>query len=226
MKHEPKISRRRVLASGLSTAALSSVALSSVALSPVVAALMPTPRQGLGPFYPSLKPLDSDTDLVAVAGHGKQAAGQVVHVMGRVVDARGRPAGGARVEIWQCDAFGRYHHPRDAGAEGRGGGDPNFQGYGQTVLAADGAYRFRTIRPVPYPGRAPHIHFAVSGPGFEPLVTQMYVAGEPRNAGDWILNSVGDEAARASLIVDLGPAPEIEPGALRGVFDIVLGGNS
>lgn len=221
MKHEPSISRRRVLASGLSSAALS-----SVVLSPVVAALVPTPRQSLGPFYPSLKPLDSDSDLVNVAGHGKRAVGQVVHVMGRVLDTAGRPAQGARVEIWQCDALGRYHHRRDAGTDGTGGGDPGFQGYGRTVLAADGAYRFRTIRPVPYPGRAPHIHFAVSGPGLEPLVTQMYVAGEPRNAGDWILNGVGDERARASLIVDLGPAPEIETGALKGVFDIVLGGNA
>ena len=223
---KPMISRRGVLASGLSAVALSSVTLSTVALSPVAAGLVPTPRQSLGPFYPSLKPLDSDTDLVSVAGHGKRAAGQVAHVMGRVLDAAGRPAGGGRVEIWQCDAFGRYHHPRDAGTEGTGGGDPNFQGYGRTVLAADGAYRFRTIRPVPYPGRAPHIHFAVSGPGFEPLVTQMYVAGEPRNAGDWILNRVRDERARASLIVDLRPAPDIEPGALMGVFDIVLGGNA
>lgn len=220
MKHESMISRRRVLASGLSAAALS-----PVALSPVLAALVPTPRQSLGPFYPRLKPLDSDTDLVAVAGHGKRAAGQVAHIMGRVLDAAGRPARGARVEIWQCDALGRYHHPRDAGREGRGGGDPNFQGYGRTALSEDGAYRFRTIRPVPYPGRAPHIHFAVSGPGFEPLITQMYVAGEPRNADDWILNSVRDAPARASLIVELAPAAEIEPGALKGVFDIVLGGN-
>ena len=221
IKHEPGISRRRVLASGLS-----SVALSSVALSPVVAALVPTPRQSLGPFYPSLKPLDPDTDLVAVAGHGKQAAGQVAHVMGRVLDTAGRPVHGARVEIWQCDALGRYHHPRDAGRQGTDGGDPNFQGYGVTVLAADGAYRFRTIRPVPYPGRAPHIHFAVSEPGFEPLVTQMYVAGEPGNEKDWLLNNVRDERARASLIVDFGPAPDIEPGAVKGVFDIVLGGNT
>ena len=218
MKHQTMMSRRGVLASGLSV-----VALSHITSSPVAAALVPTPRQTLGPYYPTLKPFDSDTDLVAVAGHGKQAAGQVTHVMGRVLDAAGRPAGGARVEIWQCDALGRYHHPRDAGRQGTGGGDPNFQGYGQTVLAEAGAYRFRTIRPVPYPGRAPHIYFAVSGPGFEPLVTQMYVAGEPRNAEDWILNRVRDAPARASLVVDLGPAPELEPGALRGVFDIVLG---
>ncbi|MDP6120613.1 MAG: hypothetical protein QF450_04290 [Rhodospirillales bacterium] len=122
--------------------------------------------------------------------------------------------------------LGRYHHRRDAGSEGTGGGDLNFQGYGRTALGADGAYRFRTIRPVPYPGRAPHIHFVVSGPGLEPLITQMYVAGEPRNGGDWILNGVGDERARVSLIVDLGPAPETETGALKGVFDIVLGGQA
>jgi len=123
------------------------------------------------------------------------------------------------VEIWQCDALGRYHHPQD-----RGGGDPNFQGFGHTVTDADGGYRFRTIKPVPYPGRAPHIHFAVMGGGLRRLTTQMYVAGHPLNQGDWILNSVGDIRARERLIVSLAPAADIEPGALAGQFDIVLGG--
>jgi protocatechuate 3,4-dioxygenase beta subunit len=90
------------------------------------------------------------------------------------------------------------------------------------LVGADAAFRFRTIKPVPYPGRAPHIHFAISGPGIERLTTQMYVAGEPANARDGILGRVRDAAARARLIVPLEPAPEMEPGALAGRFDIVL----
>ena len=99
--------------------------------------------------------------------------------------------------------------------------DENFQGYGQTISDAAGGYRFRTIRPVPYPGRTPHIHFAVSGPGFPRFVTQMYVAGEPQNERDGVLMSVPDPDARARLIVPLEPAAE--PGALAATFDIVLG---
>jgi protocatechuate 3,4-dioxygenase beta subunit len=182
------------------------------------AALLPTPRQSEGPFYPTLLPLDADNDLVTVAGREARAAGTVTHVFGRVLDADAQPLAGARVEIWQCDAAGRYHHPGDP----RGPADPNFQGFGHTLAAADGGYRFRTIRPVPYPGRTPHIHFAVIAPGRQRLVTQMYVAGEPGNARDGLYNAIRDPAARASVTVELAPAGDLEPGALAGRFDIVL----
>lgn len=122
------------------------------------------------------------------------------------------------MEIWQCDANGVYLHPRSSGAGRRDGG---FQGYGQAISAADGAYRFRTIRPVAYPGRTPHIHFAISGADFEQLITQMYVAGEPQNERDGVLNRI-DPAARASVIVALEPADAVEAGALQGQFDIVI----
>ena len=85
------------------------------------------------------------------------------------------------MEIWQCDANGRYRHPRDRGDVEE---DPNFQGFGHTVTDADGHYRFRTIRPVPYPGRTPHIHAAVIQEGARPFVTQIYVADEPLNLRD------------------------------------------
>ena len=181
-------------------------------------ALTPTPRQSTGPYYPSSLPLDADNDLVEVRGSDRRAAGIVTHVTGRVIDARGRPIRGARVEIWQCNAFGRYHHPRDTRDAPV---DPYFQGYGRSVTGNDGLYRFRTIKPVAYPGRTPHIHFAVSGEGFERLVTQMYVAGEPRNAGDVLLNRVRDARARARLVVALEPVPGA-PGELSGRFDLVL----
>ncbi|MGH7186707.1 MAG: intradiol ring-cleavage dioxygenase, partial [Pseudomonadota bacterium] len=110
-----------------------------------------------------------------------------------------------------------YRHPGDA----PGPRDQGFQGFGRVVTDADGSYRFRTIRPVPYPGRTPHIHFAVLPPQRPRLVTQMYVAGEPLNERDFVLNSIPDEAARARLIVALEPSGE-ESGALQGRFDIVL----
>jgi protocatechuate 3,4-dioxygenase beta subunit len=188
---------------------------------PQAAALPPTPRQTPGPFYPLSFPADSDNDLVRIAGHSGAAAGTVTYVSGRVLDPDGRPVAGARVEIWQCDANGRYHYVDDGGA-GRPR-DENFQGYGQVTTDEAGGYRFRTIRPVPYPGRAPHIHFAVSGPGLPRFTTQMYVAGDPLNERDRILMGVRDAAARARLIIPLRPAPEREAGALAGTFDIVLG---
>ena len=197
------------------------MATTAVVLAPhwATAAETPTPAQTEGPFYPRAFPLDVDNDLVRVSGRDGQAGGDILHVMGRVLDVNGRPVQGAKVEIWQCDRFGVYHHVGDRSARQ----DPDFQGYGRTVAAADGAYRFRTIRPVPYPGRTPHIHFIITPPGTPRLTTQMYVAGEPRNDSDGILRAIRDPAARARVIVSLTAATDIESGALLGRFDIVLG---
>jgi protocatechuate 3,4-dioxygenase, beta subunit len=183
------------------------------------AALLPTPAQTEGPFYPLTLPLDADNDLVQVEGQAQRAAGTVLHLAGRVRGQDGRPVAGAWIEIWQCDAFGVYHHSRDR----RGPADPNFQGFGATTATADGAWRFRTIEPVPYPGRTAHIHFKIAGPGFAPLTTQMYVAGQPLNAGDAIYRGIADPAARAAVTVPLEPASGLEPDALGARFDIVLG---
>jgi protocatechuate 3,4-dioxygenase, beta subunit len=190
------------------------------ALRAIAAQLLPTPRQTPGPFYPRTYPTDADNDLVHVSGRTEPARGIVTQIAGRVLDRSGRAVSGARVEIWQCDANGRYHHVHDGRTDPPR--DENFQGFGQTVTDATGGYRFLTIRPVPYPGRTPHIHFAVSGRDFRRFITQMYVAGEPGNERDWLLLAVRDPAARARLIVPLQPAPEIGPGALAGSFDIVL----
>lgn len=184
------------------------------------ARLPSTPQQTAGPFYPLSIPADSDNDLVKVAGHNGIAKGSITYVSGRVLDPDGRALRGARVEIWQCDSNGRYHYVRDRAEPPL---DDNFQGYGQTVTDETGGYRFRTIRPVPYPGRTPHIHFAVLAPELTRFTTQMYVAGEPLNERDGVLMGVRDPAARARLIVPLRPAPELEANALAGTFDIVLG---
>jgi protocatechuate 3,4-dioxygenase, beta subunit len=178
-----------------------------------------TPRQTAGPFYPVEIPPDSDANLIQVAGRSQPAAGNPIQVQGVVCDDRGRPLSGGRIEIWQCDAFGRYHHPGDRG----GAADPNFQGYGQVLLDDRGRYAFRTIKPVAYPGRTPHIHFAVSGPGIERLTTQMYLKGHPLNARDFLYNAIRDPAARDSITVDFTPAPEIGPRFEAGRFDLMLG---
>jgi protocatechuate 3,4-dioxygenase, beta subunit len=210
------IARRRML-----EIAAGSVAIFSLGAPGRAATLPPTPRQTAGPFYPLSIPADSDNDLVRITGHNGGAKGTVSYVSGHILDPGGRPLSGARVEIWQCDTNGRYHYVRDASADTPL--DDDFQGYGQTITDEKGGYRFRTIRPVPYPGRTPHIHFAVSGPGLTRFTTQMYVAGEALNERDGILMGVRDPAARARLIVPLRPAPEVEANALAGTFDIVIG---
>lgn len=183
------------------------------------AALLQTPAQTRGPFYPRTLPLDSDNDLVQVAGRSALAKGEITDLRGRVLDERGRPIAGARVEIWQCDAYGRYHHPRDRRNAPL---DENFQGYGRFTTSDEGAYRFRTIKPVPYPGRAPHIHFAVTAPGAETFITQMYVAGAPENGRDYLLNRIADARQKARLMVAFTPAGDGAAG-LDARFDIVLG---
>ncbi len=211
----PAMGRRRFLFGGL--AAAGGLLLPSP-LALAQGALVATPRQTPGPFYPVQFPPDVDHDLVVLRGSAARAEGTVTHVMGRVLGLDGRPIAGATVEIWQCDARGRYLHPGDAGPRPR---DTAFQGYGRTTSGPDGAYRFRTIRPVPYPGRTPHIHFVVTAPGRRELVTQMYVAGEPRNEGDGLYRSLRP-AERQAVTVRLEPANGIEGGALAGTFDIVL----
>jgi protocatechuate 3,4-dioxygenase beta subunit len=181
--------------------------------------LILTPGQTEGPFYPTSFPADTDSDLVRVTGQARQAVGQVTHIMGRVLNRLGEPLSGALVEIWQCDANGIYDHPAARGGKRR---DTAFQGYGRSAANASGRYSFRTIRPVAYAGRTPHIHFKISAPGIAGLTTQMYVAGEPRNASDAVLGAIRNRAQRESVIVALSGAGEIEAGALKGTFDIVL----
>ncbi len=183
------------------------------------AELVPTPRQMAGPFYPLEFPLDQDSDLVTVQGRNGIAHGEVTNIGGRVLDARGEPMAGVRIEIWQVNGYGRYHHEADGSDKPL---DPNYQCYGTVVTGGDGAYRFRTVRPLPYPGRAPHIHFALSRPDFGGFTTQMYVAGAPENERDFLLSRIRDRRARDSLIVPLSPAGT---GELAGEFNIVLTGD-
>ena len=205
------LDRRRLLA-GLAGLGLAGPA---AAAGPLVL----TPGQTEGPFYPVTIPADHDHDLVRVEGAAARAMGTVLHLTGRVLDRWGRPLREALVEIWQCDAHGVYRHPRAPLQEMA---DPGFQGYGRTLLGPDGAYRFRTIRPVPYPGRTPHIHVAVVVPGTGRLVSQLYVEGEPLNERDPLFRAIGDRAARERVLMRLEDGSAIEPGALATRVDLVL----
>ena len=169
-----------------------------------------------GPFYPLTFPLDQDNDLVSVNGRPGIAYGIITNIVGQVLDDKGQRQAGVRVEIWQVNGYGHYHHVGDGNNKPI---DPNFQGYGTAVTGADGGYCFRTIKPVAYPGRAPHIHFALTRKDFGTFSTQMYVAGAPENERDFLLTGIRDRRARASLIVALATS---STGELAGEFNIVL----
>jgi protocatechuate 3,4-dioxygenase beta subunit len=185
------------------------------------AALAATPQQTEGPFYPTSFPADMDNDLVQVRGQTARAMGTVLHLQGRVLDLDGRPVRAAVVEIWQCDAQGLYDHPRQPGRERR---DSAFQGYGRMLAGGDGAYSFRTLKPVAYPGRAPHIHFKVTTSNGRLLTSQFYIAGEPGNERDGVFRAAArDPRQRERIEMRLAPAPGLEPGALATTMDIVVG---
>jgi protocatechuate 3,4-dioxygenase beta subunit len=205
--------RRELLQAGVAAGLSLTASLSRAA------ALLATPPQAEGPFYPIELPLDQDNDLVHVAGQDGTAVGTIIDVYGQLSDEAGRPLEGVHLEIWQVNGYGRYHHPGD---EQDKPWDPSFQGYGRTLTDAQGRYRFRTVRPMAYPGRAPHIHFALSDSRFATFYTQMYLAGAPENARDFLLSSVRDRQARERLIVALQPSAA-QGAEQAGRFDIVLG---
>jgi protocatechuate 3,4-dioxygenase beta subunit len=175
-----------------------------------------------GPFYPYNRlPLDTDNDLVIVGDDTTPAVGVVSHVGGRLLDSRGEPIKNATVEIWQADSSAVYLAERD---RRRGEFDGHFQGYGRFETASDGAYRFRTIKPVPYPGRpAPHIHFKMTAKGQRPWTTQLFAKGHPGNARDGVYRGLGDEKAKATVTMDFTPVKDSPAGELATTFDIVLG---
>ncbi len=179
-----------------------------------------TPKQTEGPFYPDKLPLDTDNDLLVINDTLTPAVGEITHLSGRILDARGNPIRNAVVEIWQCDNAGAYLHSKTGNADKR---DQHFQGFGRFLTGRAGEYGFRTIKPVPYPGRTPHIHVAVKVPGQEKFVTQCYVKGHPGNEKDGILRSIRDEKTRESVLVDFRPIQGSRVGELAARFDVVLG---
>ena len=162
-----------------------------------------------GPFYPP-RPWraqwpDWDADLTRVEGDGTPAAARGEHLALtlRVADTLGRIVDGTEVEIWQCDALAAYRHPGVRRVDGAY--DPGFQGFGSAMAGRDGRVRFRTIRPVPYPGRTPHIHLTLRHPNFGELTTQLFVEGDPGNERDVLWRRLRPED-QAPLALRLQPA--------------------
>lgn len=201
--HSPLLSRRQCLgqtalyavtAATAATAGAATVAASFVwrsAHAQSAAPLQLTPSQTEGPFYPDKMPRDTDFDLLR-NGTLQTTRGQATWLTGRVTDTSGKPVAGAMVEIWQCDNDGYYHHSGDGGRA-----DPAFQGFGRVQVAADGSYRFRTLRPAQYAGRTPHIHMKVKLANRDLLTTQLYVANDPGNPRDGLWQRLSADAKAA-----------------------------
>jgi len=157
--------------------------------------LAKTAKATEGPYYPTpkMRTDDIDNDLVKIEQRVKQAGGEVVHLAGTVSDTSGTLLSGLRVEIWQCDVNGRYIHTSDSNRAER---DADFQGFGHTYTDESGAYEFRTIKPVSYPGRTPHIHVKVFRDDTV-LTTQFYLKGHPENERDRLFNRMSPEQQAA-----------------------------
>ena len=182
--------------------------------------LVRTPAQMEGPFYPDKLPLDTDNDLIVINDTLTPSVGEITWLSGRILGSGGQPLRNAVVEIWQCDNNGAYLHSGTTNAERR---DKNFQGFGRFLTGSTGEYLFRTIKPVPYPGRTPHIHFQVKVKGQEPFTTQCYIKDHPGNARDGILNSIRDPRAKASILVAFVTLKESKAGEQAAKFDLVPG---
>jgi protocatechuate 3,4-dioxygenase beta subunit len=184
--------------------------------------LVKTPRQTEGPFYPNKLPLDTDNDLIIVNDSASPALGTITHLGGRILSPSGEPVRNALVEIWQCDANGVYLHTRDSGPK-EDKQDKNFQGFGRFLTGSAGEYYFRTIKPVPYPGRTPHIHFKVKRSSKELLTTQCYIKGHAGNERDGVYRGIRDPKARDAVTIDFAPLQGSKIGEVAARFNIVLG---
>jgi protocatechuate 3,4-dioxygenase, beta subunit len=179
-----------------------------------------TPKQTEGPFYPDKLPLDTDNDLLIINDASTPAIGEVTHLTGRILDAKGDPVRNALVEIWQVDGNGAYIHSKDSQKDKH---DKNFQGFGRFLTGSTGDYYFRTIKPVKYPGRCPHIHYKILKGNKELLVTQCYIKGEQSNDRDGVYRGIRDPKARDSVTIDFQPIKDSKVGELAARFEIVLG---
>ena len=185
--------------------------------------LLASPSLTEGPFYPDRLPLDRDNDLIIVNDSLTPAVGEITHLTGRVLSTSGEPIKDATIEIWQCDANAVYLHTADSGPKSKQQ-DKNFQGFGRFTTGSTGEYRFRTIKPVPYPGRpAPHIHVKVLKGDRELLTTQIFVRDHAGNRQDGVYAGVRDLIDRELVLADFRKIPDSKTGELAASFDVVIG---
>jgi protocatechuate 3,4-dioxygenase beta subunit len=179
-----------------------------------------TAKMTEGPFYPDHMPLDTDNDLLLINEAATPDLCEITYLTGRVLSKTGPPIRNAFVEIWQCDANGVYLHTKSSNSKKR---DSNYQGYGRFLTDSKGRYAFRTIKPVRYPGRTPHIHFGVSKQGKRILTTQLLINGDPRNQKDGLFKRIKDPAAQKTVMADFLPIKGSKIGELAAEWDMVLG---
>ena len=180
-----------------------------------------------GPLYGHNPIGETDNDLTRQ--HPGEPIGERIIVAGQVMDEDGRPVPCTLIELWQCNAAGRYRHNQDGHPAPL---DPNFTGAGRTMTDHNGNYRFMTIKPGAYPWRnhpnawrPAHIHFSLFGPCFiTRLVTQMYFPNDPLMPFDPISQSIPDERARRRLISHFDLSLTEPEFALGYRFDFVLRG--
>ena len=211
-----KTLQRRYFLAGAAGTLLTPLAVAQTAS----AALRVSPSQTLGPFYPrnaSERLAETDADLLRVEGDRVLTKGVPIYLTGRVLDRRGQPLINAAVEIWQCDANAVYHHPA-GGAESER--DPNFQGYGVGRTDAAGAFHFRTIKPIAYPGRTPHIHVRVQAAGASAFATQLYLADDPGNRRDFLFSRMSADE-QAALTLKFEPATASATHALARATQLI-----
>lgn len=183
-----------------------------------------TPNLSAGPFYPiSNKPLHPGTDLTSAYRGKGHAKGQLLYLMGQVLNVKGRPVKGVEVEIWQANAAGRYSHPSDGNAAPL---DPSFQGYGVTMTDGEGRYRFKTIKPGPYPvmpgwSRAPHVHFQLTG-RTDRYITQMWFPDQPLNDQDRLYTVLRPPAQKMVTCQLQGATGNLEPESSVALFNVVV----
>lgn len=182
--------------------------------------LVATSAQDLGPFYPIVRPADHDADLTRLKGRSGTAMGQPIIVIGQIVDLQGRPVRYAQVDLWQCNAVGRYDHPGDSANPAAL--DPNFQGFARLTTDRDGQFKVRSVKPkdyeTPIGRRTPHIHFSIDGHA-ERLVTQMYFPNEPLNEVDFVLKNADP---KQSVIAEAVDPLSADPQALAFRWTVVL----
>lgn len=154
-----------------------------------------TATSDMGPFFPAAHRGETDADLTRVAGGSGRAQGQVIEVMGRVLDKHGKPIAGARLDVWQANAAGRYAHPQDPAIMPL---DPNFQGFATLRTGADGSWKMLTVKPGSYASpigeRPPHLHFDVAGAQFRGIYQMYFPEDDTINARDTLYKSLGDSA--------------------------------
>ena len=194
------MSRRALVGAGLASAGLV-VATGARA----VQARALTAESPMGPFFPLSVPSDSDADLTMIKGHSKRASGQVIEVTGRILDQKGNPISGARLDLWQANAKGRYAHPADPAVMPL---DPDFQGFASIVSDAKGGWRIVTIKPGSYDSpignRPPHIHFDVRGKSHHNIAQLYFPEDAEGNAKDLLYKALGAEAGTSVAVRNAG----------------------